>query len=174
MRPPRLLAALSLCALTSCGIPTTGVVEAGGPASGVVPTIGVYFVVNGELIAVPRQIGAPVEVEDALRVLLLGPDDAERGKRLTTELPLLTGMPTPDPPGGASLAPRERPRPDLLTVTERDDSISVGLSSSGELSDLGAAQIICTVTAARRVSDPTAEPLPVNVVGHEGFTVPCP
>ncbi|CCK25900.1 putative secreted protein [Streptomyces davaonensis JCM 4913] len=172
MRPLRFLA--TLCVLTSCGIPTTGVVEAGGPASGVVPTIDVYFVVNGELISAPRQIGAPIDVEEALRALLIGPNDAERSKQLTTELPLLTSMPTPDPPVAASLAPQRRPRPDVLTVTEEDTAISVELASAGELSDLGAAQIICTATAARRIADPAAEPPQVTVVGHAGPTVRCP
>ena len=50
---------LALLALTSCGIPATGVVEAGGPASGVLPLTPVYFVEGGRLVPVPRNTGRP-------------------------------------------------------------------------------------------------------------------
>ncbi|WP_328875254.1 hypothetical protein OHT76_37160 [Streptomyces sp. NBC_00287] len=187
MTPPRrsALCLAALCALTSCGIPTTGVVEAGGPASGVVPTIRVYFVVaDSTLISVPRQTSAPVDVEKALEILLLGPTDTERGKLITTQLPLLPGLPTRAPAApatdGASAVPQDRRRADLFRVTTRDDGISVELDqSAGKLSDIAAAQIICTAAAAQRVADPGTEPVLVSVTGPdgrrvEGTAVQCP
>ena len=47
MKALRSVPLLTLLALTSCGIPATGVVEAGGPASGTLPMTRVYFVENG-------------------------------------------------------------------------------------------------------------------------------
>ncbi|MDT9696394.1 hypothetical protein [Streptomyces sp. P17] len=178
MRPLRFLA--TLCALTSCGIPTTGVVEAGGPASGVVPTIRVYFVVDDALLGVPRRTAAPVDVEKALRVLFVGPTDLEQSKRITTQLPLLPGVPTPPPTAAATDAPQRSRPADVMTVTERNGEVSVQLSpAAGELTDLAAAQIICTATAAQRVATPGTEPAPVSVTGAdgrrvEGTTVQCP
>ncbi|MFC3576598.1 hypothetical protein ACFOZ0_25610 [Streptomyces yaanensis] len=192
MTPPRravtavrraaLLFLPALYALTSCGIPTTGVVEAGGPASGVVPTIRVYFVLDGALVGRPRQTVAPVDVESALKVLLLGPNDAERTKGVTTRLPLPTGMWDWSAPatGGATAVPPENHSTDLVKVTTRDDGISVELTPwPGEFSNLAAAQIICTATAAQRVAAPAAEPAPVTVTGPdgrhvEGTAVRCP
>ncbi|MCL7430039.1 hypothetical protein [Streptomyces sp. YS415] len=179
MTPRRRFAALwpaALCALTSCGIPTTGVVEAGGPASGVPPMIRVYYVVDGTLAAVPRRTTAPVDVAKALETLLMGPTDLERGKRITTRLPLpsgpFTATPIPTATDGPGPPPRRQSPSDLMTVTEREDGITVRLAlSAGRLSDLVAAQIICTATAAQRVADPGAEPVPVTVTGAGGRRV---
>lgn len=165
MRRLRFLAAL--CALTtSCGIPTTGVVEAGGPASGVVPTIRVYFVADGTLLSVPRPISAPIDVRQALEALFQGPNELERSKRIRTALPPWTGMwslpPTPD-------GPQEAAPDDFVTVIEREDGITVELSrEAGGLSDLAVAQIVCTATATQRVAEPGAEPLPVTVTETDG------
>ncbi|MGV9455545.1 hypothetical protein [Streptomyces sp. NPDC003635] len=164
---PFLLAAL--CALTSCGIPTTGVVEAGGPASGVVPTVRVYFVADGSLLGVPRPITAPVDVRKALEVLFQGPGELERAKRIGTALPPRTGMRSlpPTPEEAQEAAPD-----DFVTVTEREDGITVELSrAAGRLPDLAVAQIVCTATAARHVTDPREEPVPVTVEEADGRPV---
>jgi hypothetical protein len=173
-----LLLVSALCALTSCGIPSTGVVEAGGPASGVEPTIRVYFVSGGALVAVPRRTVAPVDVESAVQVLLQGPNDAERAKRMTTLLPLLAVSPTfaPSPAlptDGAARAPREAARPpDLVKVTARDNRVSIEVSAlAGKLTDLAAAQLLCTAVGAQRGADPGAEPDPVTVTGPDGRRV---
>ncbi|MFI5682110.1 hypothetical protein [Streptomyces cellulosae] len=64
---------MTLRALTSCGIPVTGVVEAGGPASGTLPMTRVYFVENGALVAMPRTTELPGDPEAALQLLMAGP-----------------------------------------------------------------------------------------------------
>ncbi|MFJ8463758.1 hypothetical protein [Streptomyces swartbergensis] len=171
-----LLAVPALCTLASCGIPTTGVVEAGGPASGVVPTIRVYFVDrDGTLVAVPRRTVAPVDVESAVEVLLQGPTGAEGAKRLTTRLPLPgllpTAVPAPDTDGPIEV-PQEATAADLVKVVAEDDRVSIELTAaSGELTGLAVDQLVCTALGAQRVAEPGAEPLPVTVTGPGGRPV---
>ena len=143
-----------LGALTSCGIPTTGVVEAGGPASGVAPTLQVYFVADGALRGVDRSIAGPVDPESAVRVLLKGPTRAERAAGLYTVLP-------PE----ASLMSR-------VTVTSREGRVTIRLSAvPGDSGDLAAAQLICTTVAAQRVIAPGTDPQPVTVTGPGGLDI---
>ncbi|MFI6930976.1 hypothetical protein [Streptomyces sp. NPDC050287] len=170
----------ALCVLTSCGVPATGVVEAGGPARGVVPTIRIYLVKGDALIGVPRPVAAPVDVESAVQELLQGPSEAERVKGVTTLLPL-PGAPAPSdvpsptalPPGSFMQAPQESARPsDLVKVTMRDDRVSIEMRTvEVELPDLATAQLICTAVAAQRVADPKAQPAPVTVTGPGGRRV---
>ena len=177
LRRSALLFLPALCALTSCDIPTTGVVEAGGPAGGIVPTVRVYFVRNDALIGVSRPTDAPGDVDSALEELLLGPSGAERSKQITTHLALPGGFPTLAPDTSATqdtgAVPQQSLWPgDRVRVRERDDEVSVQLSSGPtEFGPLGAAQIICTALAAQRVADPGAEPAPVNITDAEGRRV---
>ncbi|WP_369227415.1 hypothetical protein AB5J52_44015 [Streptomyces sp. R39] len=172
-----LLLVVAAGALASCGIPTTGVVQAGGPASGVVPTTWVYLVRDGTLIAVRRRTDAPGDAETALRSLLLGPTDAERLKGLTTRLPLPRAVPTAAPAvpdGGATALPNAPRWADLVKVTARDHRISVELSfPAAELTDprLAAAQLACTAEAAQRTAASGAEPGPVTVTLANGLRV---
>ncbi|MFG2936809.1 hypothetical protein [Streptomyces sp. NPDC048282] len=177
-RSALLLPVAAVCALTSCGIPTTGVVQAGGPAVGVVPMTRLYFVRDGALVGVRRGTDTPGDVESALRDLLRGPTDAELGKGLTTRLPLRSGLPTAVPAvpvtgGAASAVPETTGSADpvTVTVTVHDHRISVQLSLSvSELGDpgLAAAQLVCTAGAAQRVAAPDAEPDPVTVTAADG------
>jgi hypothetical protein len=96
-RAPRALAPAALAfagyaLLTACGVPPTGVVEVGSPATGLHLTQGVYFLVRGEgdaLRAVPR---AETSARGALRALLRGPTSPERTV-LTTALPKHLALP---------------------------------------------------------------------------------
>ncbi|MGW2449247.1 hypothetical protein [Streptomyces sp. NPDC001675] len=174
----------ALCALSACGIPTTGAVEAGGPATGVKPTIWVYFLVDGALVAAPRQTVAPVEVESAVRILLQGPTEGERTKRMTTQLASPTTSPTEDQAqtstDGRAAETREGQATGLVKVTTGRNRVVIELSpDAGKLSAIAAAQIICTASAAQRVAAPDAEPLPVTVSGQDGrrvggTSVQCP
>ncbi|MFD4557421.1 hypothetical protein ACFWP5_24400 [Streptomyces sp. NPDC058469] len=162
----------ALFALASCGIPTTGAVEAGGPAGGVVPRVRVYFVADGALVGVLRRTAAPVDVESAVRVLLQGPTSAEQGKRLITMLQL----PTPEPTLAASPAATAVPVPQgsasmsyPVRVTSHDDRVSIQLMVPvRRLAGLAAAQLICTALDAQSVGHPGATPLPVIVTGVDG------
>ncbi|MEU9339709.1 hypothetical protein AB0D74_00580 [Streptomyces sp. NPDC048278] len=170
-----LLLPVAVCALASCGIPTTGVVQAGGPASGVVPTARLYFVREGALVAVQRPTAAPGDVGAAVRDLLRGPTEAELSRGLTTRLPLITGTPTAVQAvpayGGATAVPRTPSSADLVKVTVSGGRVSVRLSSAaGEPGDpgLAAGQLACTAAAARRTADPAGEPGPVTVTLPDG------
>ncbi|MFF4401107.1 hypothetical protein [Streptomyces sp. NPDC001480] len=164
----------ALCALASCGIPTTGVVEAGGPAGGIVPTTSVYFVADGTLVPVPRRMVATVGVEPAVLMLLQGPTEKERLKGLDTLLPRplllpsaadtypptasVTPAPT-DPAGGSG----------PVKVTSDGGHVVIELSlPTAKPADLAAAQLICTAVAAQRLASPGTEPLPVTVTGPDG------
>jgi hypothetical protein len=149
------------------------VVEAGGPASGVVPTIRIFLVMDGTLLAVPRRTVAPVDVESAVDVLLQGPSDAERAKGLTTLLPLPgrlpTAAPAAPPTGLATRVPEAAQTPDFVKVATRGDRVSLELSA--EVKDLAAAQLICTAVGAQRIADPGREPGSVTVTGPGGRRV---
>ncbi|MER6247144.1 MULTISPECIES: hypothetical protein [Streptomyces] len=169
---------LALLALTSCGIPATGVVEAGGPASGVLPLTPVYFVEDGRLVAVQRNTGRPGDPTDALRLLIAGPLAGEGGTDttdgLTTELPLLpTAMALPsaavdvpggspsDSPGAAGSSASDTP---TATVTGNTMTIRLPVGMAG-LSDLGVRQLVCTATAAYRLTRPGTPSMTTAVTG---------
>ncbi|MFH0174180.1 hypothetical protein ACIA6D_15195 [Streptomyces cacaoi] len=162
-----LLCGPALCTLVSCGIPATGVVEAGGPAHGIVPMVRVYLVENGSLVAVPRRPAGAVDAESAVKHLLEGPTEAERAKRLTTLLPPLEVGPTVDPTSVASVPPAAGPSraPSGGSAVEAPASATVSVNAGSgvvsiqlryvneELADLAVAQLICTAAEAQRTSD---------------------
>ncbi|MFD0312824.1 hypothetical protein [Streptomyces flavalbus] len=147
----------TLYALTSCGISTTGPVEAGPPAGGVVPKVRLYFVRDGALVVVPRRTVAPVSVAAAVTLLLRGPSRPERAKGITTQL--------------AAHPVRVR------TSGER---VLIELSPLvGKVTETAVAQVVCTALDAQRVADPGAEPAPVTVTGADhrrlrGSAPTCP
>lgn len=147
---PLLLAAL--LPLSACGIPETGVVEAGEPATGVldpgvtsapsesvpeaVPLVKVplYFVEDGALVAVVRTAPGPTDLGGTVLMLFKGPDDRERGRGLTTELP---------------------PAAEAPTIRTDGTGVTVQLPrSAGILSDTAVDQLACTVAVARLRQDP--------------------
>ncbi|WP_435281868.1 hypothetical protein [Streptomyces koelreuteriae] len=193
-RRAALLAVPALCGLASCGIPATGVVEAGGPAGGVVPTLRVYFVADGRLSPVPRRVVAPIGAASAVEALLQGPTVEEQASGLKSLLPLTgadrptatpadpapppTAEATRTPTAEASLAPAtEAPQAaeatDFAKVTSQGDRVSVELSlpSTGALPDLALTQLICTAGAAAEVATPGDDPVTVTVEGRDGRRV---
>ncbi|MEU9268175.1 hypothetical protein AB0E04_22370 [Streptomyces sp. NPDC048251] len=178
-----LLCVPALWTLVSCGIPATGVVEAGGPAHGLVPMLRVYLVENGSLVAVPRRAVGAVDAESAVMNLLEGPTETERAKRLTTLLPPLTAAPTSAPtplvsvppaagPSGGSAA--EAAASAAVSVNARSGVVSIHLRYVGEeLSDLATAQLICTAAEAQRITDTGTgvEAVTVKVTNARGRSV---
>ncbi|MGX1371856.1 hypothetical protein RKD19_007215 [Streptomyces canus] len=170
MKPLRRVPLLALLALTSCGIPATGVVEAGGPASGSLPLTRVYFVEGGSLVAVPRTTEEPGEPEAALRLLMAGPLTGEGGTDgLATEVPGLAtsaALPTatPDVPGEPSLG--------APAVTARGDTMTIRFPPGTDgLSDLGARQVLCTAAAAYRLTRPSLQTVTAEVTDGAGRLV---
>ena len=106
MRGSRTAALLSgltaAVALTACGVPPSGVIEAGAPASGMVSpsatppstpaTISVFFLRDGELMPYPYRIGDAGNLEAVVR-LLFEASAANEVPAVTTELPRLTDAP---------------------------------------------------------------------------------
>ncbi|MFD3836165.1 hypothetical protein ACFWWC_07860 [Streptomyces sp. NPDC058642] len=153
------LLAASVLLLSACDIPTTGVVEAGGPASGIPPTVAIYLIRDGALVAVPRMISDAGEPVTAVESLLKGPTPQERRQQLTTELarPLsATTLPTPSP---TEPLPEESVR--LMAETDR---ISLELPGyAGKLTSLAANQVICTAGRAYLLTRPDLDSTTVTV-----------
>lgn len=156
---PVVLAAL--LPLAACGIPETGVVEAGEPATGVlqpgvtavpsetapeaVPLVKVplYFVEDGALTAVSRTVAAPGDLGSTVLMLFKGPDARERRSGLTTELP-----------------------PAAVAPTIRTDGTVVNVQlprTAASLSDTAVDQLACTVAVARLRQDPALGSAQVTV-----------
>ncbi|MFF3276061.1 hypothetical protein ACFYWU_34770 [Streptomyces chrestomyceticus] len=100
------LGALSATALTGCGIAPTGVIDAGEPAHGLkapgkpAPDVQLYFLGPTGLRPASRPATAPVGPEEAINLLLKGPNDAERQRGLTNVLPVLPGRVTAEAEDG--------------------------------------------------------------------------
>ncbi|WP_328656139.1 hypothetical protein [Streptomyces sp. NBC_00334] len=156
---PLLLAAL--LPLSGCGIPQTGVVEAGEPATGVlkpgatsapsaaapeeVPAVKVplYFVEDGALVAVSRIVPGTAGLGNTVLMLFEGPDRGERNRGLTTQLP-----------------------PSTVAPTVRADGTVVNVQlprSAGSLTETAIDQLACTVAVARLRQDPALDRAQVTV-----------
>ncbi|MEU0030986.1 hypothetical protein [Streptomyces sp. NPDC006335] len=170
MKPLRRVPLLALLAVTSCGIPATGVVEAGGPASGSLPLTQVYFVENGALVATPRNTERPGEPEAALVLLMAGPLTGEgRVGGLSTEVP---GVPTAAALPTATAEAPGTPSSDAPTVTVKGDRMTIRLPPGmGKLSDIGVRQVICTAAAAYRLTRPSVGALTAEVAYGAGQRV---
>ncbi|WP_329341923.1 hypothetical protein OG866_38220 [Streptomyces sp. NBC_00663] len=184
-----LLAVPALLALASCDIPTTGVVEAGEPASGITPVTPLYFVHDGTLVAVPRTTAWPGNPGEAVRLLLRGPTPGEAGKRLTTEIRGRPAEPTQAP--SAAEPERRTPSPtdpqqqtptgaptdlpwqtptDVPGADVRGDRITLRLPlGTGPLNRAATRQVICTAAGAHRVTAPSAAAVTVEVTDGSGW-----
>ncbi|MFJ5265246.1 hypothetical protein ACIQAC_32750 [Streptomyces sp. NPDC088387] len=172
------LTAVALSTLASCGIPPTGVVEAGGPASGIVPVTPVYFVRGDTLVAVPRPTGSPGDVAAAVDLLLLGPTPNERSDSLTSAFfaaptfapppptPPATDAPTPDAPttDAAPEAASDRP---IVQVELNTITIEMPYPV-GKLGEPARWQLICTAAAAHRIGSWHADEVTVRLIDGIG------
>ncbi|MFI0895484.1 hypothetical protein [Streptomyces sp. NPDC020983] len=141
-----LCAVAGLLCLAGCGIPTTGVVEAGEPGSGIRPATTLYFVraADGSLATVEREEGVQLGTEGALKLLFAGPGPMEeKFFGLTT----LVGAP-----------------PSPFTVHRAKGRLTVDLGpDAGRLPPGAVDQIVCTATTAEAVRTPAAAPPDVTV-----------
>jgi hypothetical protein len=98
MKVRRFAAVAALLAVTACGVQPTGVINAGeapsirdtrssAPAGYVI----LYFLVDGRLTGMPRQVSGYVTAADALNQLLAGPTDEEVANGAQTLLPAASG-----------------------------------------------------------------------------------
>lgn len=181
-----LLVAASALLLSGCDIPATGVVEAGGPATGVAPTVQIYLVQDGALVAVSRTVPDVGEPVRAVESLLQGPTPQERRKRLTTDLALQRpATPTADtaPTTATTIAPTTASTPptpspaeplpdDAVRLTARNNSVYVELPAyTGDLTPLAADQVICTAARAYLLTREDLESTTVTVTDATGEAV---
>ncbi|MEU1181174.1 hypothetical protein ABZ464_26715 [Streptomyces sp. NPDC005820] len=173
-------------ALSACGIPSTGVVEAGGPASGITATTPLYFVQDGTLVAVLRAVPEAGDAAVAIEQMLEGPDVVERSKGWTTQVARAAEpaslFPTPEPgqPQDDPVEPDARTAPSAsasaaepVRATVEDSRVSVTLPQGvfAERSDLAQRQLICTAGRARRLATRVTEPVTVTVTAADGTRV---
>lgn len=141
-----LVGLVSALTLAGCGVPPSGVIQAGEPASGmyvpgptpVAPTaVIVYFLHDGGLRPYPRKIAAPGDFGAVVRVLFHGPIAGE-SKTATTELPRLKAAPEVEIGGDGG-----------------DNILSVQLPTNvPPLSHLAMLQLVCTVAHVATPSFP--------------------
>ncbi|MFE1171071.1 hypothetical protein [Streptomyces sp. NPDC058773] len=129
-----LTAALS-GSLAGCGIAPTDVIDAGEPATGVrspgqpEADLQLFFYGPSGLRSATRPAKRPVEPEEALQLLLKGPNHAERMRGLTSELPKFL---------------------DSLTAETGEGTVLVTLPMSGGMPDSASLnQLVCTAANAR-------------------------
>ncbi|MFJ8113687.1 hypothetical protein [Streptomyces sp. NPDC096132] len=179
VRRAALLVVPAALALSACGIPATGVVEAGGPASGIPATTPLYFVRDGGLVAVHRSVPEAGDVRAAVEALLQGPDEQERLQGLTTLLaqvsepttlfPTVTASPAQDGTAGSpSVDPTESPSRAVRVTTERD-GVTVELPAGmAKVFDRAAEQVICTAARAFLLAPRDVESATVTVTSSDG------
>jgi hypothetical protein len=131
--------------LAGCGIPATGVVEAGEPAVGVHREVKLYFVRGRDpdaLAVVSRRLEAASGFEDSLALLFKGLSPAEsKVLDLTTRVPMA---------------------PVKVGYADGRVTVYVGVPD-GRLSPVAVDQIVCTALAAGP-ADPDRPPDTVTVV----------
>uniref|UniRef100_A0AAU2UX56 Lipoprotein n=1 Tax=Streptomyces sp. NBC_00003 TaxID=2903608 RepID=A0AAU2UX56_9ACTN len=150
------VSAVLTAALTGCGIGATGPAPAGPPASGLRRPgstdyyAQLYFVSPFGVQAVARRVNSPAGPQQALDLLLAGPDTAERARGLITEVPAMPGRPTATAESGAV---------DLYLP------VPVAKMNGG---GLGVTQLVCT--AANAEVPGGKQPPAVDVRVHEAGT----
>ncbi|WP_055693248.1 hypothetical protein [Streptomyces prasinopilosus] len=155
------LTAVAAVALTACGVPPSGVIEAGAPASGMYSpsaapppprtTVSLFFLRDGDLTPYPRRIDDAGDLEAVVHLLFEGPAANETATAVT-ELPRLTD------------APR---------VVVADGILFVQLlGKTAPLSHRAMLQLTCTVNHAEAdggTAPGSATSLSLHVLGH-GWT----
>ncbi|WP_037853550.1 hypothetical protein [Streptomyces sp. NRRL S-340] len=141
-RLPAVAAVLGVV-LTGCGVPPTGVVEAGGPASGLTSGARLYFASAGGLRAVPVGDREIRDLAAVVKLLLLGPPPGGRAGGLTSYVEL---------PGFSATGTGTR-------VTLHLDGPYAGTGR-----DQGTGQLVCTLARAQSVLVPGVRTDDVEVV----------
>ncbi|WP_405913211.1 hypothetical protein OG760_23030 [Streptomyces sp. NBC_00963] len=133
----------SAVTLTACGVPPSGAIEAGEPASGIVstsappstpPTVSLFFLHDGDLTAYPRRTEDTEDLGAVVRLLFEGLTASESATA-TTELPHLTDA--------------------IRVSTGKDGSLSVQLPGvAAPLSHQAMLQLACTVAPSLATTAP--------------------
>ncbi len=90
--------ALLLAMVSGCGIESTGVIDVGEPATGAkrpgasAREVVLYFISPVGMRPVRRPVSGDASAEEAVRLLIGGPDDAERRRGMQTAVPKMAGV----------------------------------------------------------------------------------
>jgi hypothetical protein len=172
------LTAAAAVALTACGVPPSGVIEAGAPASGMFSpsaappstpaTVSLFFLRDGDLTPYPRRIDDAGDIEAVVQLLFEGPA-ANETATATTELPRLTDAPRAEVADGilfvqlpGDTAPLSRRAVLQLTCTvnhaEADGGTARRSVMSGSLRVLGEGWTMTQSDDACPVKSPQEQP----------------
>ncbi|MGW8401394.1 hypothetical protein ACWGLP_32720 [Streptomyces lydicus] len=138
-------------ALAGCGIAPTDVIDAGEPASGVkspgqpAADVQLFFYGPSGLRSATRPAKAPVEPEQAIQLLMEGPNHAERMRGLSSVLPQFPGR---------------------LTAATGQGTVVITLPMNAKLLDSASLnQLVCTAANARVPGNKPPGQVGVTVVG---------
>jgi hypothetical protein len=140
--------------LASCGVSTTGVIDAGAPATLPATSLTVYLLQRGRPVPVQRLVQSVPSPSTALELLFEGPTAAERAHGYETDLPPLSGPPQVVDKSGT-----------MVDVVLPDDTDNVR--------PLGLYQIACTTAEALRRTRPLQPPTAPAATGA-ATSVPSP
>ncbi|MFG2397217.1 hypothetical protein [Streptomyces lydicus] len=138
-------------ALAGCGIAPTDVIDAGEPASGVkspgqpAADVQLFFYGPSGLRSATRPAKAPVDPEQAIQLLMDGPNHAERMRGLSSVLPKFPGR---------------------LTAATGEGTVVITLPMNAKLLDSASLnQLVCTAANARVPGNKPAGQVVVTLVG---------
>ncbi|AOP48885.1 GerMN domain-containing protein [Streptomyces lydicus] len=138
-------------ALAGCGIAPTDVIDAGEPASGVkspgqpAADVQLFFYGPSGLRSATRPAKAPVDPEQAIQLLMDGPNHAERMRGLSSVLPKFPGR---------------------LTAATGAGTVVITLPVNAKLLDSASLnQLVCTAANARVPGDKPPGQVVVTLVG---------
>lgn len=139
----RAVVALLLVAVTGCGIRPTGVIDAGEPIAGLTKGMRIYFASDTGLRGVSRPGLRMRQLDSAIKLLIVGPNESEQKSGLTN-LVLLTGSYHASATGNRVTLDA----PD--TYLSADDHLRNG-------------QLVCSLARAQAVLHPTLRPDDIQV-----------
>ncbi|WP_310724450.1 hypothetical protein [Streptomyces sp. N2A] len=138
-------------ALAGCGIAPTDVIDAGEPASGVkspgqpAADVQLFFYGPSGLRSATRPAKAPVDPDQALSLLMEGPNHAERMRGLSSVLPKFPGP---------------------LTATTGEGTVVIHLPMNVKLLDSASLnQLVCTAANARVPGNKPPDQVMVTLAG---------
>lgn len=138
-------------ALAGCGIAPTDVIDAGEPASGVkspgqpAADVQLFFYGPSGLRSATRPAKAPVDPDQALSLLMEGPNHAERMRGLSSVLPKFPGP---------------------LTAATGEGTVVINLPMNAKLLDSASLnQLVCTAANARVPGNKPPDQVMVTLAG---------
>ncbi|MEV0368934.1 hypothetical protein AB0I10_03770 [Streptomyces sp. NPDC050636] len=139
--------------LTGCGIAPTDVIDAGEPAAGVKAPgqspadVQLFFYGPSGLRSATRPAKAPVDPEDAIQLLMEGPNHAERMRGLSSVLPKFPGR---------------------LTTATGQGTVVITLPMNAKLVDSASLnQLVCTAANAKVPGDKPPGEVTVTLIGAD-------